>query len=44
MTLPKIPVRLENDYPFVALLRKKVLAKSPNPNKANVAASESLPI
>ena len=41
--LPKIFVKLENNYPFIALLRKKVLAKIPNPNKTIVVASESFP-
>jgi len=44
MTLTKILVKLENHYPFIPLLRKKVIAKSPNPNKARVATSESLSI
>ncbi len=41
---PKIPVKLENNYPFITLLRKKVQAKRPNPNKAMVATSESFAI
>jgi len=44
LILPKILVKLKNYYPFIALLRKKVVAKRPNPNKAMVATSESFPI